>query len=130
MVGEEKMTNCCVCDLSCQVLHLHQLVQKISKLTEIVAYLGISTNQNRKLFTFFPDMSARRKLLIFIGRRSTTASSKIYLLKVCAIYFIAFAINCMGCEIKIGCSTTIVFLRSPFAPSATVHPLLPLQTIQ
>jgi hypothetical protein len=31
----KKMTSCCVCDVSCQVLRLRQLVQEISALAEM-----------------------------------------------------------------------------------------------
>jgi hypothetical protein len=68
--GREKMTDRCICDVSCQVSHWPQLVQEISELAEIINCLGIGTNQSRKLFTFLPDMSARQKLHIFIGQRS------------------------------------------------------------
>jgi hypothetical protein len=63
----EKMTNHCVCDVSCQALRLRQLVREISKLVEIIHNLGISTHQSKKLFTFLPDTSAHQILHFFLS---------------------------------------------------------------
>ncbi len=51
--------------MSCQASHLHQLVQEISKLAEVIYNLGISTHQGRKLLTFLPGMSAHQMFNFF-----------------------------------------------------------------
>ncbi len=62
----------CVCDVSCQASPSRQLVQKISKLAEIIHNLGISTHQSRKLLTFLPDTSTHRMFTFFVKWRSNT----------------------------------------------------------
>jgi hypothetical protein len=64
------MPNCCVCDVSCQVLPSHQLIQEISELAEIIYNLGISSYQSRILLTFLPDTSAHQMFNFFVGWRS------------------------------------------------------------
>ncbi len=64
-------------DVLCQALCLRLAGTRNQQIGRKNIYLGISTNHSREMLQFQLDTSARCKVNIFIGQRSTTESTTI-----------------------------------------------------